>query len=70
MFYRYELNYKLFELCVELSNSYRWNGMMNLKTILTENEEHLEENLFDFLDYGITLLIDGRSPENVKLFAE
>jgi hypothetical protein len=63
MKYSYELNVSLFELCVVLSNSWRWKGLLDLKTILEKNEAILDIRLYNFFDYGLTLLIDGRSPE-------
>ncbi len=70
MNYRYELNLRLFELCVELSNSWRWNGFINQQSILSKNEESLEQHLYDFFEYGIILLIDGRSPEMLNFLLD
>jgi hypothetical protein len=66
----YKLNLDLYEKCATLVNKFRWGGMIGLHEKVDEYASDLSIHEYRLLKYAISLIIDGRDPDNVFFFLE
>lgn len=65
---KYELNLRLYEVGATLDNVARWNGLVHLRDYIKKYKDVLTQDEYEIFKYGIDLMTDGRSPEELDFF--
>lgn len=68
MDYQYELNLKVFEFCVIISNSRRWCDIYEQQKLIKQWENQVSSLVYAVMSYGLDLMMDGRDPEMLDFY--
>lgn len=70
MDYQYDLNVRVFEFCVVISNSRRWCDIYEQQELIKKWNNKVSSTVYDVMLYGLELMINGREPEVLEFYLD
>jgi hypothetical protein len=70
MEYKYDLNLRVFEFCIVISNSRRWCDIYEQEDLIKQWENRVSTRVYEVMSYGLDLMINGREPEVLEFFLD